>query len=318
MKQAKLAVLLGGTSAEREVSLASGAAVCNALTAMGIAHLAFDPAERDIHALADEGITHAFIMLHGRGGEDGTIQGALEFMGIAYTGSGVLGSALCMDKVRTKQIWQAVGLPTATYFEFNQAIAVTDAQQVLAQLGSPVMVKPSHEGSSIGMAKVHDARALSEAVNTALTLDDSVLVEAFIQGDEYTVTILDGRALPSISMVTPRDFYDYEAKYQSNSTEYFCPSGLSESDEKQLGELAEQAFAAVSAEGWGRVDVMRNGTGQFLLLEVNTVPGMTEKSLVPKAAAQAGKSFSDLVMHIMMSAFGDETLNALKEHHENA
>lgn len=301
----KIAVLLGGTSAEREVSLASGKAVCKALQKLGISNIPFDTAQRPLHELIVEGVTHAFIMLHGRGGEDGTVQGALEFMGIPYTGTGVLGSALCMDKVRTKQIWQAINLPTAGYREICQPISLEEAYICLSHLSGEVMVKPSHEGSSIGMAKVNDAKALVDAVDAALLLDNSVLVEAYINGPEYTVAILGENALPSIKMATPNAFYDYAAKYQNSTTEYFCPSGLSAELEKSLGELCWSAFSAVSAKGWGRVDVMQNQHGDFILLEVNTVPGMTEKSLVPKAAAQAGLDFYQLVNSIIVNSFGN-------------
>jgi D-alanine-D-alanine ligase len=299
----KVAVLLGGTSAERDVSLASGAAVVRALSTLQVPHVAFDTAKRPLHDLVAEGVSHAFIMLHGRGGEDGTVQGALEFMGIPYTGTGVLGSALCMDKVRTKQIWQALGLPTAGYREVRKPLTLSEAEDCLAQLSGMVMVKPSHEGSSIGMAKETTAEGLVTAVAAALLIDNSVLIEAYIKGPEYTVAILGDQALPSIKMATPNEFYDYEAKYQNTTTEYFCPSGLSAEQETQIGNLCLSAFKAVSAEGWGRVDVMQNQQGEFILLEVNTVPGMTEKSLVPKAAAQAGLDFAQLVSTIIMQAF---------------
>ena len=299
----KIAVLLGGTSAEREVSLASGAAVARALTTLQLPYIEFDTAKRQLHELVEEGVSHAFIMLHGRGGEDGTVQGALEFMEIPYTGTGVLGSALCMDKVRTKQIWQALGLPTAGYQEVRRPLELAEAKACLEQLSGQVMVKPSHEGSSIGMAKVDTAEDLVKAVATALLIDDSVLIESYINGPEYTVAILGDKALPSIKMATPNAFYDYEAKYQNSTTEYFCPSGLSAEQEGILGDLCIAAFNAASAKGWGRVDVMQNEQGEFILLEVNTVPGMTEKSLVPKAAAQAGLDFTQLVATIIQQAF---------------
>ena len=302
----KIAVLLGGTSAEREVSLASGAAVARALATLQVPYIEFDTAKRPLHELVDEGVSHAFIMLHGRGGEDGTVQGALEFMGIPYTGTGVLGSALCMDKVRTKQIWQALGLPTAGYREVCKPLTLAEAETFLAQLSGMVMVKPSHEGSSIGMAKEDTAEGLVKAVAAALLIDDSVLIEAYINGPEYTVAILGEQALPSIKMATPNAFYDYEAKYQNTTTEYFCPSGLSPEQETLLGKLCLSAFNAASAKGWGRVDVMQNEQGEFILLEVNTVPGMTEKSLVPKAAAQAGLDFTQLVAKIIKQAFTAE------------
>lgn len=297
----KVAVLFGGSSAEREVSLASGSAVCNALDSLGVEYVAFDPAERNLIELQNENVSLAFIMLHGRGGEDGTIQGALEFMGIPYTGSGVLGSALAMDKIHTKEIWVARGLPTPAFRRISGPLSLQDATLTLQQLANTIMVKPSREGSSIGMAKVDEANALQNAVNTALEHDQEVLLEAYVTGPEYTVAVLNGDALPSIRMATPHDFYDYAAKYQDNTTEYFCPSGLSDTDEQVLGQLAVNAFDSVSAKGWGRVDVMRDSAGNFLLLEVNTVPGMTPKSLVPKAALQAGMDFNQLIQAIMQT-----------------
>lgn len=299
----KIAVLFGGDSAEREVSLRSGQAVLNALQESGCDAHAFDPSEKPLHNLLSEGFKRAFIVLHGRGGEDGTIQGALEFLDIPYTGSGVLGSALCMDKVRSKQIFQACGLPTADYRVFRQgqfeAALVGDT---LAELGGTVMVKPSLEGSSIGMTKVTNADEFMNALQFAFKYDQNVLVEKYITGREFTVSMLDGKALPSIRMTTPRVFYDYQAKYEENSTEYHCPSGLSAAEEAKLGNIAEQAFTMLSASGWGRVDFMQTASGDFNLLEVNTVPGMTEKSLVPMSAKQAGLSFQDLCLAVLQTS----------------
>lgn len=305
----KVAVLFGGSSAEREVSLASGTAVLSALQSVGVDAHKFDPAEKPIGALIEEGFDRAFIILHGRGGEDGSMQGALQLLGIPYTGTAVLGSALAMDKVYSKQIWSTLGLPTADYRVITSdqvkdgAVAVApDYVDILASLSGVAMVKPAREGSSIGMAKVSTADELEDAVKAALEYDDDVLVERYIAGPEYTVSILNGIALPSIRMATPHVFYDYDAKYNDNTTEYHCPSGLDEATETNIGQLALKAFNALSGKGWGRVDLMLNEQGQFMLLESNTVPGMTETSLVPKAAKQAGLSFEQLVLQILTSS----------------
>ncbi|WJG08726.1 D-alanine--D-alanine ligase [Aliiglaciecola sp. LCG003] len=299
----KVAVMLGGASAEREVSLRSGHAVLNALCEAGVDAHAFDPAEKAITDLITEKFQTVVIMLHGRGGEDGSMQGALQLLKLPYTGSGVLGSALAMDKVRTKQIWQTLGLPTAKYhIAEKRSFDAGSCKVIMASLGDIVMVKPAQEGSSIGIAKVTSATQLETAIQDAFKYDDTVLLEQFIHGPEFTVTILNGEALPSIRMSTPRTFYDYQAKYHSDSTEYFCPSGLSAEDESMLGKMACEAFHAVSGSGWGRVDFMQDRSGSFYLLEANTVPGMTEKSLVPMAAKQAGLSFSQLALAILCTA----------------
>ena len=311
----KIVVLYGGTSAEREVSLNSGQAVANGLKQAGFEVLLHDTRDIALSTLSAQNIDCVFIALHGRGGEDGCVQGALEYLGIPYTGSGVLGSALSMDKIRSKQIWQAMDLPTAPFLiakkqDFNE-LNITDANvtqlkvnhlkvnQILTQLNGKVMVKPANEGSSIGMAKAENAEQLSQALTEAFGFDDEVLVEAWIEGPEYTVAILGQEALPVIHMETPREFYDYKAKYQSNSTQYHCPCHLSQTDETALQALAVEAFNATGAQGWGRVDVMRNANGQWQLLEINTVPGMTETSLVPKAAKVHGLDFSQLVTQIV-------------------
>lgn len=299
----KVAVMFGGTSAEREVSLKSGAAVLNALVSAGVDAHAFDPANKPLMDLLSENYHRVLIMIHGRGGEDGSLQGALEQLKIPYTGSGVLGSALAMDKIRSKQIWQSLGLPTANYkIAAKRCFEAGSCGAIMADLGNIVMVKPAQEGSSIGMAKVTNAAQLETAIQDAFKYDNNVLLEQFIQGPEFTVSILNGQALPSISMSTPRVFYDYEAKYQSDSTQYFCPSGLSEQEESELARLATQAFDAVAGSGWGRVDFMRDEQGRFYLLEANTVPGMTEKSLVPMAAKQAGMSFQQLALEILATS----------------
>jgi len=306
MSLIKVAVLYGGESAEREVSLRSGEAVGKALIDLGYKVELFDTKSRDLSELKSMNIDCTFIALHGRGGEDGCVQGALEYLQIPYTGSGVLGSALSMDKTRSKQIWRAIGLPTANFeVVYKSDFKPQDAQQILAKLNGKVMVKPAHEGSSIGMAKAESVEQLVNALEEAFGFDEQVLIEEWINGPEYTVAVLGNDALPVIHMETPREFYDYEAKYQSNSTQYHCPSHLSEVDEKSIQALALKAFKATNAEGWGRVDVMRTAEGEWQLLEVNTVPGMTETSLVPKAAKVFGLTFPQLVDKIVLMALGE-------------
>lgn len=296
----KVAVLYGGNSAEREVSLRSGAAVAKALAQAGFTVELIDTKDYCLSDLAQKNIDRVFIALHGRGGEDGCVQGALEYMQIPYTGSSVLGSALSMDKIRSKQIWQAIKLPTAGFeIVSRKHYQPSHAQSVLARLGGVVMVKPANEGSSIGMAKADTSERLDQALTAAFAFDNEILVESWIEGPEYTVSILGEQALPAIRMETPNEFYDYQAKYQSTTTQYHCPSGLTEQDETDLQALALAAFKATGASGWGRVDVMRNLQGQWQLLEVNTVPGMTETSLVPKAAKVFGLNFVELVTRIV-------------------
>ncbi len=292
----KVAVLLGGHSAEREVSLNSGQAVLDALLQQGIDAEAFDPAVRSITQLQD--YDRAFIVLHGRGGEDGQIQGLLEWLNIPYTGSGVLASALGMDKARTKQLWQGCDLPTAPYQLLNQH---TDFKKVVDTLGLPLIIKPVHEGSSIGMSKVETLEQLQPAYAQAAVHDAVVMAESWITGREFTVVILNGEALPVIRLQPPEDaaFYDYEAKYQRNDTTYGIPCGLSMQEEQQLQALALRAFESVGATGWGRIDAMQDEQGNFWLLEVNTVPGMTDHSLVPMAAKAVGHSFGQLCQLIL-------------------
>tara|TARA_R110001606_G_scaffold360158_6_gene512916 strand:- start:5191 stop:6147 length:957 start_codon:yes stop_codon:yes gene_type:complete len=287
----RVAVLAGGASAERSVSLKSGAAVHQGLRKLGLIAELVDPSEVDVDTL--KGFEVAFIALHGRGGEDGVIQGVLEHLGLPYTGSGVMASAIGMDKVRTKQLWKGAGLPTPDFY-----VAGRDDHP----MGYPLMVKPSHEGSSIGMAKVDSESELAKALDTARRYDSEVLVEAWVNGPEYTVAIVDGRALPAIRLKTPNAFYDFEAKYQANTTEYLCPAGLSDGEEQALRELSLRAFRAVGCQGWGRVDVMRDQNGDWQLLEVNTVPGMTDHSLVPMAAKADGDDFPTLVARILLEA----------------
>jgi len=293
----KVAVLLGGNSAEREVSLRSGQAVLNALQNSGVDAIAFDPQNRSLWDLKELNVDRVFIALHGRGGEDGTVQGALEFMNLPYTGSNVLGSALAMDKVRCKHLFKSAGLSTAPY-------AVVDAKkgfdtQAIMDEFKKVMVKPSHEGSSIGMAQASSAQELDEALAHAFKFDNQVLVEQWITGREFTVTVLGGEVQPVIEMTTPNGFYDYQAKYQSNTTQYHCPADLSTQDTQYLQSMSLEAFDLVGASGWGRVDAMQDELGNFYLLEVNTVPGMTEKSLVPMAAKANGATFEQLVVRIL-------------------
>lgn len=300
LKQQKIAVLYGGSSAEREVSLRSGDAIAHALTSMGYSAELIDTKGFSLNDLKSKNIDRVFIALHGRGGEDGCLQGALEYMNIPYTGSDVLGSALSMDKIRSKQVFQAVNIPTAPFSIADKSIyEESDAQKIIEKLGSKVMVKPANEGSSIGMAMATNAEQLHNALTAAFEYDQNVLVEAWITGPEYTVAILGNEALPAIHMETPREFYDYQAKYQSTTTQYHCPCGLPKENEEQLQAIALQAFKATGAKGWGRVDVMRSELNGWQVLEVNTVPGMTETSLVPKAAKEHGLSFNELVSKVL-------------------
>ncbi|MEQ9941382.1 D-alanine--D-alanine ligase [Pectobacterium aroidearum] len=299
----KVAVLLGGTSAEREVSLLSGQAVLAGLKEAGINAHAVDTRDVSVTTLKEEGFTKIFIALHGRGGEDGTLQGVLEFLGLPYTGSGVMASALTMDKLRTKQVWQAVGLPVSPYVALDRRqyseMAANALLATFTHLGLPLIVKPSREGSSVGMSKVNTLSELPAALEEAFRHDDDILVEKWLSGPEYTVAILGDEVLPSIRIQPAGTFYDYEAKYLSDDTQYFCPSGLSDEKEQELAGLAMAAYRAVGCSGWGRVDFMLDSDGAFYLLEVNTSPGMTSHSLVPMAARQRGLTFSQLVVKIL-------------------
>ena len=299
MSFGKVAVLLGGRSAEREVSLKSGGMVLKALKSRGVDAHAFDPAERDFEFLKKERFERAFIALHGRFGEDGTVQGILEWLGIPYTGSGVLASALAMDKLRTKRIWAAEKLPTPKY---ELLCGETNFRIAARKLGLPIMVKPASEGSSIGMSKVRAAGKLEEAYRAAAKYDRVVIAEQFIDGVELTCGILGGEALPLIKLETPREFYDYEAKYLADDTRYILPSGMPAKKERGLQELCLAAFRTLGCEGWGRVDLMLNRRGRPFLLEVNTAPGMTDHSLVPMAARAVGLSYEDLCMKILEGA----------------
>lgn len=292
----KVAVLMGGNSAEREISLLSGEAVLAALIAQGVDAVKFDPQQTSLEELNKTGIDRVFNILHGRGGEDGQMQGALELAGIPYTGSGVLGSALGMDKLRTKLCWLGAGVPTPKWMTLS---TVTDVQRCAKILGFPVMVKPALEGSSIGMARADNVEQLSEAFQNASQFACDVMAEQWVEGEEYTVAILGDYALPMIKLETPNDFYDYEAKYQANTTQYYCPCGLDEQYEKELQQLAVNAFKVLGGHGWGRVDLMLDASRKPQLLEINTVPGMTSHSLVPMAAKQSGLSFNELVWQVL-------------------
>lgn len=299
----KVAVLLGGTSAERDVSLMSGNAVLAGLKEAGIDAYAVDTKAFSPTRLKEAGYDKVFIALHGRGGEDGTLQGLLEFLSIPYTGSGVMASAITMDKMRTKLLWQGAGLPVSQYVVVNRqqmdAGIDEELQTRINALGLPLFVKPSCEGSSVGISRVNKAEDLQAALVEAFRHDSEVLIEKFLSGAEYTVAIVGDEILPSIRIQAASEFYDYQAKYISDDTEYFCPSGLSADREAELSKLVLDAWRALGCSGWGRVDVMMDGDGSFYLLEVNTSPGMTSHSLVPMAAKQAGLSFSQLVARIL-------------------
>ncbi len=304
----KVAVLMGGASAEREISQMSGSGVLQALRARGVDAHAFDPAERDLHELRSDGFTRCFIALHGRFGEDGTVQGALELMGIPYTGSGVMASAIAIDKVMTKRVWLAEGLPTPAY-RLLQA-AQLDPQTVAAlpaELGLPLIVKPAREGSSIGVTKVLDASQTQAAVTQAAACDSDVLCEQFIRGDEVTCPIIgsgaQARALPVIRIVAPEGNYDYQNKYFTDDTQYLVPCGLPAGEEQHIQALALRAYQVLGCRGWGRVDVMIDATTrQPSLLEINTSPGMTSHSLVPMSARAAGISYEDLCLQLLQLA----------------
>jgi D-alanine-D-alanine ligase len=297
----KVAVLLGGPSAEREISLLSGNAVLAALSSKGIDAHAYDPAERSVYELKRDGFDRAFIALHGRFGEDGTVQGALEVLGIPYTGSGVMASALAMDKWRTKLVWLASNIPTPRYCVVD---AQTDWWSVIAELGLPLIVKPAREGSTIGITRVTtvDRDELATAYAAAAKHDDLVIVEEFVTGTELTASILGERALPLIRIEAPEGNYDYHNKYFSDDTKYFCPSGIDASIERAIQAQSLAAFRIVGCSGWGRLDLILKHDGRWTFLEVNTSPGMTAHSLVPMAAKQAGLSFADLCVDILRGA----------------
>ena len=298
----KVAVLLGGRSAEREVSLKSGTAVLGALRQRGVDAHPVDPGPDVLQVLGAGGYHRAFVILHGRGGEDGVIQGALETLGLPYTGSGVLGSALGMDKYRCKLVWRGMGLPTPEFAVLRHESDLARA----AELGFPLMVKPAQEGSSIGMARVEDPEQLAQGWRAAAEYDALVLAERWIVGAEYTCAVLGGEALPLIRLETPHAFYDYDAKYFANTTQYHCPCGLPEDQELRLRRLALDAFAGIGGRGWGRGDLMLDQSGEPWLLEVNTAPGMTDHSLVPMAARARGIEFDELVWRILETTLGHD------------
>jgi len=294
----KVAVLFGGRSAEREVSLKSGSAVLAALQRSGVDAHAFDPAERDLSELKKEKFDRAFIALHGRYGEDGTVQGALELLGIPYTGSGVMASAVSMDKWRTKLVWKAAGLPIP---DFELLTADSDWNAVVKRLGLPLFVKPANEGSSVGISKVKQASELQAAYELAARYDSLVLVERFVDGQEVQFPIVGDKVLPSIRIETPHEFYDYDAKYLADDTRYTCP-GLPAETEKNLADIVLRSFQVLGCSGWARVDLIIDKSGQPYFLEMNTSPGMTDHSLVPMGARQAGISFEQLVLQILEGA----------------
>lgn len=298
----RVAVLYGGQSSERQVSLHSGRAVYDALIRQGVDAFLIDVDDTIVARLLNEKIDRVFIALHGPGGEDGRMQALLEFLGLPYTGSGVQASSLAMDKWRTKQIFTAAGISTPAY----RALTADNLDSVVAELGEALMVKPAHEGSSIGMSKVASRAELDDAYREATRYDRSVFAEQVIVGAEYTVAVLGGEALPAIRLETDHEFYDYDAKYLANDTRYLCPCGLSVEDEARLAKLAVEAFEALGCSGWGRVDFMADKQGKFYTLEVNTVPGMTDHSLVPMAAKAKGLSFDDLVIRILMQTVAEQ------------
>ena len=297
----KVAVLMGGPSSEREISFLSGNAVLGALREKGVDAYPFDPAVRDLFELKQDGFDRVFIALHGRFGEDGTVQGALETLGIPYTGSGVMASALAMDKWRTKLVWLACGIPTPRYRVVD---ASTDWMEIVAELGLPVIVKPAREGSTIGITKVSivDHGEVAAAYELAARHDELVLVEEFVSGMELTASILDRRALPLIRIEAPEGNYDYHNKYFSDATKYLCPAGIDASKQDEIAALSIRAFDVVGCAGWGRLDLILKSDGTLSFLEVNTSPGMTGHSLVPMAARQAGMSFGDLCLEILRGA----------------
>ncbi|MDO5073346.1 D-alanine--D-alanine ligase [Neisseria animaloris] len=298
-KFGKVAVLMGGFSSEREVSLDSGAAIVAALKSKGIDAHAFDPKATPLHELKTQGFQTAFNILHGTFGEDGTVQGALELLGIPYTGSGVMASAVGMDKYRCKLIWQAVGLPVPEFAILHEN---TDFEAVERQLGLPMFVKPAAEGSSVGVVKVKESGRLKDVYQELKNFHGEIIAERFIGGGEYSCPVINGQGYPSIRIIPATEFYDYEAKYNRDDTVYQCPSDLSEEDEKLMRSLAARGAAAVGAEGVSRVDFLKDTDGKLYLLEINTLPGMTGHSLVPKSAAQTGLSFADLCVEILKTA----------------
>lgn len=303
----RVAVMLGGDSSEREVSLDTGAAVLQALQSRGVDAHAWDPAEQSMAEFAAAGFDRVWIALHGPGGEDGALQGALQWLQMPYTGSGVMASAIAMDKVRSKHLFGAAGIPTP---EYAAARSQAEASVAAEQIGFPLIIKPSGQGSSVGMSKVFERADLKHAVDMALEYGDTVLLERCINGNEFTVAVLQGRVLPSIRIATPRVFYDYRAKYESARTEYVCKGTADDIEEQQYADLAIAAFSELGCTGWGRVDFMTGSDGQPLVLEVNTVPGMTSHSLVPMAAQEDGIDFEELCWRILETSFAVDEIQA--------
>ena len=303
----RVAVMFGGDSSEREVSLDTGAAVLKALQSRGVDAHAWDPAEKKLGEFATAGFDRVWIALHGPGGEDGALQGALQWLNMPYTGSGVMASAIAMDKVRSKHLFRAAGIPTPEYAVVQSQ---ADASVAAEQIGFPLVIKPSGQGSSVGMSKVFERAELNDAVEVAMKYGDTVLLERCINGDEFTVAVLQGRALPSIRIVTPRVFYDYRAKYESDRTEYVCKGTANDTQEQQYAGLAVAAFEELGCTGWGRVDFMTGADRQPLVLEVNTVPGMTSHSLVPMAALENGINFEELCWRILETSFAADEMQA--------
>lgn len=296
----KVAVLLGGRSAEREISLKSGNAVLDALRCQGVDAYPFDPAKETMEALLQQQFDRAYVSLHGRYGEDGTVQGALELMGLPYTGSGVLASALAMDKWRTKLIWQAMGICSPRSIVLNEK---SNPEEVVGALGLPLIVKPAREGSTIGLTKIKHEKDLLSAYQLAVKHDSLVLAEEFIAGKELTAGILGEMPLPLVRIEVAGELYDYQAKYFSDDTQYYCPSGLSSEKEQAIKAKALQAYQVLGCEGWGRIDLILDATGIPYFLEANTSPGMTNHSLVPMAAKEAGITFEDLVLRILKLSY---------------
>ena len=307
----RVAVMLGGDSSEREISLLSGNAVLAALKKRGVDAHAFDPRDRALTDLETERFHRVWIALHGPGGEDGTLQGALEYLGVPYTGSGVMGSAIGMDKLRSKRLALAAGVPTADFMVLH---GEADFERALERLELPLIVKPATQGSSVGMTKVERAADLAAAYAAAVRLESLVFAEPWLPGPEYTVAILKSEALPSIRIETPRTFYDYEAKYFRDDTRYFCPSGLAPSGEAHLAQLALAAFEVTGASGWGRADFMMDAAARPQLLEINTIPGMTSHSLVPMAARAVGIDFEELVWRVLETSFTRRPAAAAQPH----
>jgi D-alanine-D-alanine ligase len=295
----KVAVLMGGPSAEREISLISGNAVLEALRSKGVEAHAFDPKERELFDLRREGFARAFIALHGRFGEDGTVQGALEVLRIPYTGSGVMASALAMDKWRTKLVWDASGIPTP---RFAMVGPQTSWERVVDLFGMPLIVKPSREGSTLGLTKVLETAQLEAAYRLAAKYDELVLAEEFVEGIELTAAVLGGEALPLVRIEAPQGNYDYQNKYFTDDTKYYCPSGIEADLEEEIRAVTLKSFRVLGCRGWGRADVMLRPDGSYAFLEMNTSPGMTGHSLVPMAAKAAGLSYADLCVRILEAA----------------